>query len=187
MKALYQHATCATCLRTSHHPQDVKEGYCGSCHAFTGTVDVCRCHEPGAPPTPVPYTMLSELRELRAVETYRRARRLGHLDSVIVDHDTARQQVLGTRQRPVVATPSHDVWWTHDAVAAFQQIHGKWSALSHLVFDVVAMLARNPDGWDEATQYSYRLTTLSTHRVAYDVDHDQGRVYVVHVSRTNHD
>ncbi len=29
--------TCPLCSRTSYHPRDVEEGYCGSCHAWTGT------------------------------------------------------------------------------------------------------------------------------------------------------
>ncbi|GIH29074.1 hypothetical protein Aph01nite_73840 [Acrocarpospora phusangensis] len=28
--------TCPRCGRTSHHPVDVAEGYCGHCHDFTG-------------------------------------------------------------------------------------------------------------------------------------------------------
>lgn len=28
--------TCPTCGTVSHHPQDVANGYCGRCHAFTG-------------------------------------------------------------------------------------------------------------------------------------------------------
>lgn len=27
--------TCGICSRTSHHPEDVRQGYCGNCHAFT--------------------------------------------------------------------------------------------------------------------------------------------------------
>ena len=27
--------TCPRCGRTSHHPRDLAEGYCGACHAFT--------------------------------------------------------------------------------------------------------------------------------------------------------
>jgi hypothetical protein len=27
--------TCPICSRTSHHPEDVAQGYCGACHAFT--------------------------------------------------------------------------------------------------------------------------------------------------------
>ena len=27
--------TCPRCGRTSHHPQDVAEGYCGACHDWT--------------------------------------------------------------------------------------------------------------------------------------------------------
>lgn len=29
--------TCPVCSRVSYHPRDVEEGYCGACHAFTGT------------------------------------------------------------------------------------------------------------------------------------------------------
>jgi hypothetical protein len=28
--------TCPRCGRTSHHPDDVREGYCGACHDWTG-------------------------------------------------------------------------------------------------------------------------------------------------------
>lgn len=28
--------TCPRCRRTSHHPRDVHEGYCGACHDWTG-------------------------------------------------------------------------------------------------------------------------------------------------------
>lgn len=28
--------TCPVCSRTSYHPTDLAEGYCGACHAFTG-------------------------------------------------------------------------------------------------------------------------------------------------------
>ncbi|MGH3548893.1 MAG: hypothetical protein ACRDQU_12445 [Pseudonocardiaceae bacterium] len=28
--------TCPRCKRTSYHPHDVREGYCGACHAWTG-------------------------------------------------------------------------------------------------------------------------------------------------------
>lgn len=28
--------TCPRCLRTSYHPEDRREGYCGACHDFTG-------------------------------------------------------------------------------------------------------------------------------------------------------
>jgi hypothetical protein len=27
--------TCPRCGRTSHHPDDVREGYCGACHDWT--------------------------------------------------------------------------------------------------------------------------------------------------------
>jgi hypothetical protein len=27
--------TCPRCRRTSHHPDDVREGYCGACHDWT--------------------------------------------------------------------------------------------------------------------------------------------------------
>ena len=28
--------TCPTCGRTSAHPEDLAEGYCGACHDWTG-------------------------------------------------------------------------------------------------------------------------------------------------------
>jgi hypothetical protein len=28
--------TCPRCKMTSHNPNDIREGYCGSCHAWTG-------------------------------------------------------------------------------------------------------------------------------------------------------
>ena len=28
--------TCPRCGRTSHHPEDIREGYCAHCHAWTG-------------------------------------------------------------------------------------------------------------------------------------------------------
>jgi hypothetical protein len=30
--------TCPDCGRTSYNPNDVREGYCGHCHAWTSTV-----------------------------------------------------------------------------------------------------------------------------------------------------
>jgi hypothetical protein len=29
--------TCPRCGRTSHNPNDEREGYCGACHDWTGT------------------------------------------------------------------------------------------------------------------------------------------------------
>lgn len=29
--------TCPVCKATSHHPEDVRHGYCGNCHAFTAS------------------------------------------------------------------------------------------------------------------------------------------------------
>jgi ribosomal protein L37E len=29
--------TCPRCDRTSYHPDDRKNGYCGACHDYTGT------------------------------------------------------------------------------------------------------------------------------------------------------
>jgi hypothetical protein len=29
--------TCPRCGATSHNPNDEREGYCGACHAFTGS------------------------------------------------------------------------------------------------------------------------------------------------------
>lgn len=28
--------TCPVCAMTSYNPNDIREGYCGNCHAFTG-------------------------------------------------------------------------------------------------------------------------------------------------------
>lgn len=33
------HVTCPRCGRTSYNPNDVREGYCGACHDWTGRVD----------------------------------------------------------------------------------------------------------------------------------------------------
>jgi hypothetical protein len=33
------HFTCPECGMTSHHPDDVREGYCGRCHDWTGRPD----------------------------------------------------------------------------------------------------------------------------------------------------
>lgn len=30
--------TCPRCSRTSHSPDDERQGYCGACHAFTGSL-----------------------------------------------------------------------------------------------------------------------------------------------------
>lgn len=32
--------TCPVCSRTSYHPSDVAEGYCGSCHDWTTSPQV---------------------------------------------------------------------------------------------------------------------------------------------------
>lgn len=50
--------TCPVCGMTSHNPTDKQEGYCGRCHAFTGT-------------EPMRYGMLPALTvaELRVVES----------------------------------------------------------------------------------------------------------------------
>jgi hypothetical protein len=32
--------TCPVCGRTSYHPNDVEQGYCGNCHGYTSPVDV---------------------------------------------------------------------------------------------------------------------------------------------------
>lgn len=31
--------TCPRCGKTSYHPEDLRHGYCGACHAFTGLGD----------------------------------------------------------------------------------------------------------------------------------------------------
>jgi ribosomal protein L37AE/L43A len=35
MTGATQTITCPVCKRTSHHPTDVVEGYCGACHDWT--------------------------------------------------------------------------------------------------------------------------------------------------------
>lgn len=32
--------TCPLCWKTSHHPKDIEEGYCGFCHWWTGREDM---------------------------------------------------------------------------------------------------------------------------------------------------
>ena len=29
--------TCSKCWMTSYNPNDIREGYCGNCHAYTST------------------------------------------------------------------------------------------------------------------------------------------------------
>ena len=36
--------TCPVCAATSYHPEDIRQGYCGQCHAFT-TPKVVSAHE----------------------------------------------------------------------------------------------------------------------------------------------
>jgi hypothetical protein len=38
--------TCPRCQRTSHSPQDERQGYCAACGDFTGSGDVCECGLP---------------------------------------------------------------------------------------------------------------------------------------------
>lgn len=40
-KATTMHITCPQCGKTSYHPRDVAEGYCGNCHAFTSKCARC--------------------------------------------------------------------------------------------------------------------------------------------------
>ncbi len=35
--------TCPICGKTSHHPEDVRYGYCANCHAFTRTCTIGQC------------------------------------------------------------------------------------------------------------------------------------------------
>jgi hypothetical protein len=35
-RAIVVSITCPMCGMTSHNPDDVKNGYCGNCHAYTG-------------------------------------------------------------------------------------------------------------------------------------------------------
>lgn len=44
--------TCNRCDRTSHHPEDVRQGWCANCHEFThGTVQVWNWDDPWMPGT----------------------------------------------------------------------------------------------------------------------------------------
>lgn len=38
--------TCPDCKRTSYNPNDIREGYCGFCHAWTGNPLDNRAHNP---------------------------------------------------------------------------------------------------------------------------------------------
>jgi hypothetical protein len=38
--------TCPICGRTSHNPNDVREGYCGACHGWTAHPSHCHCGAP---------------------------------------------------------------------------------------------------------------------------------------------
>lgn len=35
----HPHITCPVCRMTSYNPHDIEHGYCGNCHAYTGTVN----------------------------------------------------------------------------------------------------------------------------------------------------
>lgn len=38
--------TCPRCGRTSYHPRDIQERYCGACHQFHEFMEpLCRCPE----------------------------------------------------------------------------------------------------------------------------------------------
>lgn len=34
--------TCPVCKMTSYHPEDIRQGYCGNCHDFTGSPEGSR-------------------------------------------------------------------------------------------------------------------------------------------------
>lgn len=40
----YPSITCPECRRTSYNPNDIKEGYCGYCHAWTSNPLDARMH-----------------------------------------------------------------------------------------------------------------------------------------------
>jgi hypothetical protein len=46
---------CPACHAESHHPDDVRNGYCGACHDFTGIV---------------PYTDWTDAEWLMVIKTY---------------------------------------------------------------------------------------------------------------------
>ena len=38
--SIQPHITCPLCGKTSYHPRDIEEGYCGLCHWWTGRKDM---------------------------------------------------------------------------------------------------------------------------------------------------
>src|SRR5207247_2471436 len=53
-----EHFECPRCERQSFHPKDVKEGYCGHCHDWTGRRESCDAARitPGPPGEQAPLT-----------------------------------------------------------------------------------------------------------------------------------
>jgi hypothetical protein len=45
--------TCPCCGMTSHHPEDIRQGYCGACHWWTGDPVLGPSHDPAACPARV--------------------------------------------------------------------------------------------------------------------------------------
>jgi hypothetical protein len=51
MKQRWPSITCPECRRTSYNPNDIREGYCGFCHAWTSNPLDARMHNPPRPGT----------------------------------------------------------------------------------------------------------------------------------------
>jgi hypothetical protein len=129
----------------------------------------------------VPRRLVWELDELRAVERYCRSKGHGGLGSEALSHAVARHRVVGTEQEPAYGCPDYEIWWTEAAISTFEQIHAVYPDFSGHVFDVISTLGRAPAAKDEDPGRIYGVLSTATHRVAYDVDADLHRVYVVHV------
>lgn len=58
--------TCPRCRRTSWHPEDVRQGYCGACHAYTTPKGgwVIAIGNPDGPPSDTVRAMLSPGRRI---------------------------------------------------------------------------------------------------------------------------
>lgn len=49
--------TCPRCRRTSHHPDDIRNGYCGACHDYTGADDLSALETLVGSAPPLPWVM----------------------------------------------------------------------------------------------------------------------------------
>jgi len=123
--------TCPYCGKTSHHPQDVENGYCGNCHDFT--TDVNKARQP--PMWELVHLVTGVLRPLLTAED---------LPKVLPDEVLTRplREVLfegrdvSLRQGPMYYTPDAEpITLDHAAAfAAIQKIRAETAteAVEHL-------------------------------------------------------